>query len=281
MAFKEKEPGEEEFKQEQLAEEPTLPLPITPVSDGAVLDVGLFKSPNYVKKRRGWALGSDGSVDLIGVSKVQQFQSNISSGFTTVDGLVARSSVPEETWATIIAGAGNFNRVGGFTGGLEYAFSFTKGASAGKFTDMGRMILTFDTSFLSGAVVVSATLSVYGNAKTDPVGDLPNLNVYGATPATNNNLVNADYGQTLAVAFSTPITYNNFSVTGYNNFALNDAGLLSINKTGITKFSLRNANYDVAAVTPVGQTGNATQITIVTADFGSNQPILSILYYYL
>ena len=47
-----------------------------------------------------------------------------------------------------------------------------------------------------------------------------------------------------------PITYANWLTTVYNDFTFNATGIGNINKTGISKFGTRNANYDVANTAP-------------------------------
>ena len=113
---------------------------------------------------------------------------------------------------------------------------------------LGRSITGFDTSSLPpGAVITSATLSIYGALKCMGGSYAPSINVYSASPASNTNLTNSDYlclGSTPDC--STPISYTNFSVTGYNDFVLNAAGLSAINKNGVTNFGWREVGSDVA-----------------------------------
>ena len=51
----------------------------------------------------------------------------------------------------------------------------------------------------------------------------------------------------------------------YNNFALNASGLAAINKTGITKFSLRIVS-DIDNVEPTWSSGNDAVFDISEAD---------------
>ena len=113
---------------------------------------------------------------------------------------------------------------------------------------LGRSITGFDTSSLPpGAVITSATLSIYGALKCMGGSYAPSINVYSASPASNTNLTNSDYLCLGSTPYcSTPISYTNFSVTGYNDFVLNAAGLSAINKNGVTNFGWREVGSDVA-----------------------------------
>jgi hypothetical protein len=80
----------------------------------------------------------------------------------------------------------------------------------------------------------------------DSLGIAPDLNIYSSNPASNTALVAGDFDSLGTTAFcDTPILFTNWG-TGYNDFALNASGLAAISKTGVSKFGLRNANYDVA-----------------------------------
>ena len=122
-----------------------------------------------------------------------------------------------------------------------------------KWRQIIRSLFLFDTSSLpDDAIITGATLSIYGTADTiDKAGWLPNINIYASIPASNIALVAADYVQIGSTPLcDTPITYANWNTVGYNDFILNAAGLAAISKTGVTKFSARNANYDVGNSAP-------------------------------
>ncbi len=97
---------------------------------------------------------------------------------------------------------------------------------------------------------------------------------------SNNALVVGDYGNTGSTEFSTAITYTNWSTTGYNDFALNASGLAAISKTGVSKFSTRNANYDVANVAPPWRVDAGTHIIAYAADQAgtANDPKLVVVH---
>lgn len=175
---------------------------------------------------------------------------------TSVDGWVARNpGGTGESWATIIAGAGVVNN-DAVTIGRGMSFS-SNGLLLNNYGTNQRGILLFDTSSIPDADIISdATLSKYGESKQDNLAASPDVNVYGSTPASSTAIAAADYGQTQNTAFSTAVGYSSFSTTGYNDFVLNATGLAAVSATGISKFSSKNANYDVAATQPPWATPN-------------------------
>ncbi|MBI5732627.1 hypothetical protein HY967_01565 [Candidatus Jorgensenbacteria bacterium] len=193
-----------------------------------------------------------------------------------VDGFVRRSGV-DQTWADVISGAGT-------TAGVSDTQMPASGDLASLTTNQWaanyRAIFTFDTSPIGTDDIASSTFSLYGYAKASAVGNTPNLDVYAATPAAVNNLAVADYGQVGSTSLSdAPISYNSFSTTGYNDFALNATGLANINKTGVSKFGTRSANYDVGASTPPSWNADGVDsLRVYFADNGSNQPKLVVVH---
>lgn len=128
------------------------------------------------------------------------------------------------------------------------------------FRGIGRSIYLFDTSAISsGAVVSDATLSLYGHGKADGLAITPDIDAYSANPASNTNLVAADYSTLGTTSYTgSPITYAAFSTSGYNVFTFNATGRSAITKAGITKLGVRNANYDTANTTPTWSVGGDT-----------------------
>jgi len=104
--------------------------------------------------------------------------------------------------------------------------------------EIRRSIYTLDTSALtSGATVSAAVFSLYGTAKNDNMSD--SVGVVGSTPASDNALVNADYGQVGATLYAPVMTVAAVSTSAYNDFTFNATGRAAISKTGITKLGLR------------------------------------------
>jgi len=183
---------------------------------------------------------------------------------TSVDGAVGRANVPVGTWEEIRNGAGAYVKDNEIVARI---FDFDSSRTTDKWSKIIRGIQLFDTSAISDTDTIdSATLSFYGETKVDQGSYAADVNVYSSTPASNIALVEGDYGNTGSTAFSTAITFADWSTSGYNNFALNASGLANISKTGVSKFSTRNANYDVANVSPTWRSDAGTHVTAYYAD---------------
>lgn len=171
---------------------------------------------------------------------------------TTVDGMVNRGE-QDETFAAIRAGAG--------TGGGSAETSSWLGliqfsATTNQFKYIDRSIFLFYTAVLTGAATISAaTLSIAGKETSGNINNcstIPDLDVYTSNPASNTNLVAADYsafGSTSQTGGAV-VTYTGWNANAYNAFVFNATGLSNIAKTGVSKFGVRNANFDVANVAP-------------------------------
>lgn len=166
---------------------------------------------------------------------------------TTVDGTVRRQAV-DEVFSTLRNGAGNSSSD---NSSPNTAFNIVPSATTDQWARIDRFICLFDTSSLtSGATISAASLSVYGVSKANDSSISPDMNVYASTPASNTALVNADFSQLGTTAFATAISYASIATGAYNDFSLNGTGLAAISKTGVSKFGIRNANYDVANSAP-------------------------------
>ena len=198
---------------------------------------------------------------------------------TSVDGVVFEdANISPVDWATLITAAGNgFDDLNTPSTDVE----LLTGSDANLWNILQRGIILFDTSSLGASASISAaTLSVFGAGKVDTVGWIPDINIYGSTPASNTALANGDFTQTQNTAFSTAITYDNFSTSGYNAFALNASGISNISKTGVSKFSAKNANYDVAQVEPTWSENGIAYLQIHAAEVAgtSQDPKLVVTY---
>jgi hypothetical protein len=186
---------------------------------------------------------------------------------TTIDGQVQQtySAGSGQSWATIRNAAGS-----GFRDNVspENIIYIASDSGSNNWKIMERSIFLFDTSALTSAASVSAaTFSIFGNGKTDPQGWTPNVNLYASTPASNTGLANGDFAQIGSTAYcNTPISYSGFSTSAYNDFALNSTGIAAVSLTSITKLGLRNANYDVANVSPTWAASMDSQIDCLFAE---------------
>ncbi len=173
-----------------------------------------------------------------------------------------------QSWTTVhnAASGGGINQSP--TNNIFVTF-FQTGSSNNTWLNLARSYFLFDTSALTSSATISgATFSLYGTSKEDLLTITPDINVYSATPSSNTSLALGDYSQVGTTAFSTTITYAGWSTSGYNDFVLNSNGISNISLTGVSKFSARNAQYDVANSAPPY---NDTRVTSdVDADFASN-----------
>jgi uncharacterized protein YjfI (DUF2170 family) len=198
------------------------------------------------------------------------------TGATTVDGYVQRLSVDED-FATIRSGAGNNVNPTSSTGQTRLGTS--SASTVNKFSDQTRSILTFDTSSIGITnIVTDATLSLLGTVVITGLGDTTH-EIVASTPASNNNLVNADYAQLGTTSFGS-ILWSTLSASAYNDFVLNASGIASISTTGITKLGTRSG-WDVSgSFTGTWALNNATLFQFSSADTAgtTSDPKLVVTY---
>lgn len=202
-------------------------------------------------------------------------------GTTTVDGTVAQTygATAGVAWATIIAAAGSGVSV---TANPQNFVAINSDSILNQWRLVQRGIFLYDTATLGSGSTISATvMSLFGTAKSDALAVTPDIDVYTSTPAANTTLAAGDYAQTGAVSQTgTPITYANWSTTAYNDFTFDATGRGNVSKTGISKFAVRNANYDVAAVAPTWAISASASLQANSADATgtTNDPKLVITY---
>jgi len=166
----------------------------------------------------------------------------------SVDGTVNNTEMYVE-WSALVNGAGTHSPGTSFAS--EVFFKIRNHTTTSPyFYSLTRSIYIFNTADTLGTTVLSASFSVRGSQKSDNEGILPDMCVYSASPVSTSSLAIEDYANVGDIAFSTPISYSDFSTTGYNDFALNSHGFDSIVNGSTTSLSLRNANYDVAEIAP-------------------------------
>lgn len=193
------------------------------------------------------------------------------SGGTTMDGWVERTPNNDETFATIIAGAGTDHS----TGGTSLQVYLEAGSSSNKFDQLDRSIMTFDTSIINPlSTIQSASLSLYVTDKYTGLGSTT-VNVTGATPAANNKLTNGDFQQFGSVTFASTTPTN-----GNNTLSLNSSGIANITKGGISAFGLRLGWDAAGSFTGTWSVFEDTYYNFASADsFGSSQdPTLTVTY---
>lgn len=200
---------------------------------------------------------------------------------TSVDGIIV-GGIGLMTWAQLIADTGQVfdDSDDGASSRIVRIASTT---TTDKWANLNRGIFLFDSSGLPDAAIISAaTLSLYGNTKYDNGSFAPNINIYSSAPASNVALAAGDFDSLGSTAFcDTPITYANWIYASpfWNDFALNATGLAAIDKTGVSKFGARNANYDVAATSPTWAYAKECQIGCYFSEKGTGyKPKLVVTY---
>jgi RHS repeat-associated protein len=165
------------------------------------------------------------------------------------DGAVASSDDISggRTWANVRA-----NTTGGYASYTDTTMRDSgHGRSAGilKYNEGWSIVRGFipvDTSSIpDAAIITGATLNLYGSAKQDEGGFSTAYEHYllvQGTPSSNTALVNADFDNIGSTAWSSTVSHDSITTTGYNAFVLNDAGKNGINKTGYTALALRHGN---------------------------------------
>lgn len=194
---------------------------------------------------------------------------------STVDGLVDDETAAP--WADIEAAAGDVAA----DDGVNCLIGFRTSPSSPNFNRIYRGIILFNTESLpDNAILNSADVSLWGDSERDDQGWNPEINIYESNPASNTQLIAADY----AALSDTPLcdtarTLGTWSLTGYNDFELNAAGLALINLTGVTKLGVREAYYDAGPNTPAFLASNQyAYFTFSTAEAAGEEPRLTINY---
>ncbi len=181
-----------------------------------------------------------------------------------IDGFVRRvNTVTPESWAAIRANAGTHPSSG--VGNMYVARFWSQQNDADGWYDLARGITVFPSiNFLPRAFVTATTLTLYGHSKTDELSATPNTNVYSANPASEDEIVAADYGTLGVDAYcDTPIEYADWEVGDPGNpnvFAFNASpGLVAVQAAvdgdGFLRLGMRCANYDVSGVEPARGVG--------------------------
>ena len=157
-------------------------------------------------------------------------------GNVTVDGTV-RQENKAQTWATFIANATGTQHDDTDNIGLIIALQADN--TLDQWDDLWKAILTFDTSTITSSATVSATsLSLEIEASTDDFTDA--IAIVGATPASDNELINADFDQLGSTLFAPTLAIGSINDNVYNVFTFNATGIAAIVKDGITAVGALN-----------------------------------------
>jgi len=149
---------------------------------------------------------------------------------------------------------------------------------------MARFICLFDMSAALGFTVVDARYYIFGVHKADIGSKDPWLVMVRSFPASNINLVPADYQALGLTQRSSVIPYAGFNPAGWNSFHLNAQGLALINNAlagdGIVKLGIREYRFDLGNNEPFERERNrliAFQWQDIDVGLG-NDPYLEVAY---
>lgn len=157
---------------------------------------------------------------------------------TTVDGYVYYA--PGNTiWATIHGAATGSVAFDNVTNGV-FCGIVAHGTS-NRFNVIHRGFFLFDTSSISGVTISAVVFSLYGKDKTDTFGIGSDIDVVSSSPASNTELVTADYNDVGSTAFGS-MSYASYSTSAYNDITLDANGIANITQGGISKFGVRVSN---------------------------------------
>lgn len=194
----------------------------------------------------------------------------------TVDGHVYHDDL-NSNWNPLVGAAGNA------AGDADYyiALDIWAGNQSNKWDRIRRGIMLFDTSTIgTDSTINSATCSLYKNSLNDSLSIDPNVNIFSSSPASNTALVSGDYDSLGSTAFATDIASSDVVTDDYTDWTLNATGIAAIEKTGITKFGIRDNSYDVPSSAPTWSNYNVWQLYFWDADAGGiyNGPKLYVDY---
>ena len=133
--------------------------------------------------------------------------------------------------------------------------------------------LNFDTSSIpDGDTITGATLTLVGYNTTNPLNSRSYL-PYSSTAA--DTITTADFDQRGTTAYSdTAIASADWNTSGNNTWTLNAAGIAAINKTGLTKISIREVIYDVGNTEPA----DIAYIWARSSATAGSEPKLTVTY---
>jgi len=206
------------------------------------------------------------------ISATGTFYPDANPETTTVDGYVRRHSV-NETWSTLIVSAGNQVQDDGL---VSIRTDFSSTATVDRYLNCHRAILLFDTSSLpDDATINSATLSIAINEKWSSAG------IYVVPGyASANTVLHPWYFENIGTTNLGYISGDDIpELAGtYTDIPLNGDGISQINKTGISKFGLRNS-YDFTGGNPPWEYPYHGGVRCRAAEYGDPcKPKLVVIY---
>lgn len=183
------------------------------------------------------------TINIVAKNGKNIIQGKIGNTTTTIysqnDGQV--SSDAQATWA-----ASQGATSGSLNTGFQQVYAYWRTVDSKYY--IARSFDEFDTSSISsGDTITSATLSAKVSSVTARSG-LCGVNVYQSTHSST--LAAGDYDLCGTTAFSTTVGFGSMTAGVYVDWVLDSNGIANINKGGLSRFALREANFDVANSSP-------------------------------
>lgn len=167
---------------------------------------------------------------------------------SSVDGFAQRSAAG--TWSQVRTGVGTQ----GYDDISQLYVHIIGTSTPLQWENIGRVALLFDTSGIpSGFDIIYAEIRLYCFEKyisnLDPL--LFSYGVYSSNPASDTAIVASDYSNFGTTLLSTLAHfYYLIPENGYITFPLTSSGIALINKSGISKFAVREVYHDAAGNEP-------------------------------
>jgi hypothetical protein len=108
----------------------------------------------------------------------------------------------------------------------------------------------------TGHKIIGARFYLYGYTKSATAGNSPAIALTLATPTNPGAITASDFDKTLGPQLSDAIPYASFQTSAYNPFPLLDSALQYMAPGQIFSLALREANYDIAEISPPWYNGS-------------------------
>jgi len=180
------------------------------------------------------------------------------------------------TWGDIRGGAGTT----AFPAIPTSWIGFTCGGDPNTWYILYRTLLHFDTLLLpAGCLIDAAKIGLSGYWKSNTIPSTPSLALVESVDPTPGDITPADY-QNLNTAILAPkIAFDDFSDVGWNVFTLPESSFEFIIRAGITKFGLREGNYDCPNIEPpYNRYKTSTFRVSMRDDIEAHWPYLEVTY---
>jgi hypothetical protein len=195
---------------------------------------------------------------------------------STVDGYIQMGDGTSQTWATLHDSLTGNDAAP--SAAADNAVLILATATTDRYSYMNRSAFLFDTSSIgAGNTVDSGIFKLYVVSKDDGFTD--SVSLVASTPASNTDLVTADFDQFGTTKFATDLTIAGLTTAAYNTWTLNADGKAAVSLTSITKFGTRFAR-DVSNTAPTWSSGVISDMNVRFADTAltTSDPVLNITY---